>query len=85
MIFNGNFMIQVSQSKQIHGSFQENLMALDEGMKFHFARFITHEMIFTTFSNDFHGILSIPCFIVKTNCHMHLNLYSVCILSESPC
>ena len=44
--------------------YHENLMALDEGMKFHFARFITHEMIFMTFSNDFHGILTIACFTV---------------------
>ena len=50
--------------EKISKFFHENLMALDEGIKFHFARFITHEMIFITFSNDFHGILTIPCFIV---------------------
>ena len=44
--------------------FHENLMTLDEGMEFHFARFIIREMIFMSFSNDFHGILTIPCFIV---------------------
>ena len=35
-----------------------------KGMEFYFVRFIAHEKTFMAFSNDFHGILTIPGFIV---------------------
>ena len=45
--------------------FHRNFMAPNEGMKFHFARFMGHEKIFMAFAGDSHGIFIYPCFVVK--------------------
>ena len=50
-------------------------MTSAEAMKFYFARLIAHEKTFMAFSNDFHGIFTIPGFIVYIHKKDLVNLH----------
>ena len=62
---------------QIHGKFR----AKNNPMKFHFAVFMGHEMIFMGFSHEIHGIfiklqfiVHVSCISVQTSCSIQKKL-----------